>query len=248
MIIAVLSDVHGNLAALEAVLADIEAVLADRSAPAPEKWVHLGDAIGYGPQPDEAVRRLHGLGAVCLRGNHEAALLDPAARQRLNPQLRASFGITEDLLSAEAKRIVAAWPKSVALAGARFVHGCPPDEVETYLFEQSDQALRQAMDRTPEPIAFTGHTHDLELIRISPDRVDRTELAAGTIRLAAGERTIINIGSVGQPRDGDNRAKYAIYDSEAMTVEIRSTAYDVKTTADLIEQRGLPSVYARRLW
>ena len=241
MIIAVLSDVHGNLAALEA-------VLADRAASAPDKWVHLGDAIGYGPQPDEAVRRLHGLGAICLKGNHEAALLNRAARRRLNPQLRGSFKITENLLSTEAKRIVAAWPEFADLAGARFVHGCPPDRVEAYLFEQSGQALRRAMDLTSVPIAFVGHTHDLELIRIGPDRVDRTDPPAGKIDLPPGEKTIINIGSVGQPRDGDNRAKYAVYDSAAMTVEIRSIAYDIKTTADLIEQRGLPSVYARRLW
>jgi diadenosine tetraphosphatase ApaH/serine/threonine PP2A family protein phosphatase len=128
-----------------------------------------------------------------------------------------------------------------------FVHGCPPDSVLTYLFELNDAGLQEIFAAAGWRHCFVGHTHELELIELHDDRIQREALTMGRLRLN-GDKQIINIGSVGQPRDGDNRAKYVLFDSERLELEVRFVSYDIQKTANKIVELGFPRFYADRLW
>ena len=240
MLLAVVADIHANLEALDAVLADIDAA-------APTAVVSLGDNIGYGPDPALVLARLAARGIPSVRGNHEWAVADPARERLFNPQSREALWRTRELLPQELIARVAAYPTSLSLYGCRFVHGLPPNDTATYLFEAGDVTLRRAFARTAERISFVGHTHMLEATALRGREVLRYELGVGDNPLDARERHIVNVGSVGQPRDGDTRAKYGLYDDARAVLTIRAVPYDAKATAAKIIARGLPRRYADRL-
>jgi diadenosine tetraphosphatase ApaH/serine/threonine PP2A family protein phosphatase len=240
MRIAVLSDVHANVDALSAVLADIDASGAG-------KIVCLGDTIGYGPEPEEAVRLLRARNIPLLMGNHEAGLVEPEAEAWFNPQARTSLELTRALLSPESLAFLRGLPRFLVIGPMRFVHGYPPDEVQTYLFEKSEEELFQDLDRLEERICFVGHTHELELVSINGNRAVRQVLQQGTRSLLENRRSLVSVGSVGQPRDRDRRAKYVLFDPTAMLLEVRGVAYDARRTAAKILALGLPEAYASRI-
>jgi diadenosine tetraphosphatase ApaH/serine/threonine PP2A family protein phosphatase len=240
MLLAIVSDIHANLEAFEAVLADI-----DRHAPA--GIVSLGDNIGYGPDPAAVLALLDRRAIPGVRGNHEWAVADPARERGFNPQAREALDRTRELMPPELIARVAALPTSLVLHGCRFVHGLPPNDTNTYLFEAGDTTLRRAFARTPERVSFVGHTHMLEAASLSGREVERYELSLGDNPLAISQRHIVNVGAVGQPRDGDNRAKYGLYDDVSGTLTIRAVAYDIEAVCQKIVARGLPRRYADRL-
>jgi predicted phosphodiesterase len=251
MTLAIISDVHANIEALQSVLADIDEQRADAV-------VCLGDAIGYGPNPEEALCILRERGVVLLAGNHESALVRVKERRRFNPSALAALDKTGSLLSAESVEFIKTLPLSIAAYGILFVHGCPPDSAHTYLFQLSDKALAARFAEYDQDLCFVGHTHELELItlvseleapmRSAEQRLTRDSLLPGSRVLDPLRRYIINVGSVGQPRDGDPRAKYALYSPDSRELEVRCVAYDFKTTSAKIIAAGLPEQYARRLW
>jgi len=240
MRIAVLSDIHGNLEALEAVAAEIRT----REV---ERIVCLGDMIGYGPDPEGVVQLVRRLGCRSILGNHEAALLSAAARQWMNFQARENSVRTEQLLSAESLAYCRSLPRSLQLADAVFVHGFPPESVFLYLFNQSDRRIAHLFASSPATLYFVGHTHGLRLVRQAEGETVRVPLAEGAIRLPAEMGHIVNAGSVGQPRDGDPRASYLIYDSIKKGVEFIRVEYDQVTASRKIRAAGLPEVFAERL-
>ncbi|EHJ47709.1 metallophosphoesterase [Solidesulfovibrio carbinoliphilus subsp. oakridgensis] len=240
MLLAVIADIHANLEAFEAVLAAI-----DRERPA--AVVNLGDAVGYGPDPEAVLRLLAERGIPSVRGNHEWAVADPARESRFNPQAREALARTRELLPPELVARIAAFPTSLSLYGCRFVHGLPPNDTGTYLFEAGEVTLRRAFARTAERVSFVGHTHMLEAASLAGRDVERYELALGDNPLDPLRRHIVNVGSVGQPRDGDNRAKYGLYDDVAHVLAIRAVPYDIEAVARKILARGLPPRYADRL-
>ncbi len=239
MTIALLSDIHGNLEAFERVLEDVASLK-------PGKIYYLGDAISYGPESDASVRLLAGEKIPCILGNHELALVQSRAKQYFNEPTREHFEKIEALLSWEAREYIAAWPRLRREEGMLLVHGCPPDSILTYLFELEDQELKAAMQEQQEAIAFVGHTHELELAELHRGELERREMGQGIYRLGS-EKSLVNIGSVGQPRDGDNRAKYVLYDESAAEIEVRCVAYDVEKTVQKILDLGFPEFYANRL-
>lgn len=240
MRLAVISDIHANLEAFEAVLADIDRLR-------PDAVVNLGDAVGYGGDPEAVLRLLFARGIPSVRGNHEWAVVDPARERGFNPQAREALRRTRELLPDDLLRRIAAFPRSLSLFGCRFVHGLPPDDTGTYLFEADEAALRRAFADTGERVAFVGHTHMLEGASLSGRDVERFELSLGRNRLSPDRRHIVNVGAVGQPRDGDNRAKFGLYDDAAHVLEIRAVDYDAAAAARRILERGLPRRYAERL-
>jgi predicted phosphodiesterase len=240
MRIAVLSDIHANLEAFKAVLADIDELSV-------KQIVCLGDSIGYGPDPEETVLLLRRRGIPSVLGNHEAALLDDEARHWFNPQAKCALELTGRLLSADSLGWLKTLPRFLVIAGARFVHGFPPDDVSTYLFEKSEDELLEELTRMEEPVCFVGHTHELEMVSCTAGRVARRSLAQGYLSMIGSGRTLVCVGSVGQPRELDRRAKYVLYDPGTMAIEVRCVDYDAKSTAAKIIARGLPSVYASRL-
>lgn len=241
MRIAVISDIHANLEAFESVLADI-----DRQAV--EAVIAIGDNIGYGPNPNQVLTRIRTCSIPTLLGNHELAVLTPDLRSRFNPAARRSIEITAGRLSGTSLDLIAGLPKTRILENLRFVHGFPPASPLVYLFQVPDERLKHTFRQMAEPICFVGHTHQLELVAFDGRAIQRKRLFPGTTALAPDVRYIINVGSVGQPRDGTNHAKYAIFDAGQNTLETRSIAYDIAATAAKIIAAGLPRSHAARLW
>jgi len=240
MKVAVLSDIHGNLEALEAVSADLLTRGADRV-------ICLGDNIGYGPDPEEVVRRIRNLGYESILGNHELALLDLRARRWLNFQAQENNIVTAGLLSEENLTYCCTLPKFLAFDIAYFVHGFPPSSVFRYLNRQSDERLAALFATAPFSLLFLGHTHKLQLVRQEHGLIVRRDLSQERLELHQGQKYVVNAGSVGQPRDGDNRAKYLFWDMAAATLEVLFVAYDYPTTMQKLRDRGFPEAYATRL-
>jgi len=265
--IAVISDVHGNLEALTSVLADIDAL-------GVSEILNLGDMVGYGPEPEACVKLLRERGVPSVLGNHELGLAEAQARGFFNPQARKALDRTRELVSDETMMYFRTLPRTMEAHGALFVHGCPPGLVSKYLYELDADALRETFALYPQALCFAGHTHELERISFFPGtesgakpgsgRIERKGLGKGQAQLDGRARHILNIGSVGQPRDGNNKAKYVLWepgqttghtpggtraDTRADTnIEVRFVPYDIARTAARIMEVGLPTVYADRLW
>lgn len=242
MRVAVISDIHGNLEAFNQVLADIEQVGVDAV-------FCLGDIIGYGPEPEAVVHLLRRQQIPAVMGNHELGLASAPYYSCMNENARLSLIITKALLTDESMQYLLALPSTMSVYGSRFVHGCPPASATVYLFDPSERMLQKLFGTYAEDICFVGHTHDLALFGFDGVRVNKAGLTQGIVSLRPGSRYIINVGSVGQPRDRqNNNAKYIIWDSGQNTIEVRFVPYDVAVTADRIIQLGFPEFNAIRLW
>jgi predicted phosphodiesterase len=241
MRIAILSDIHANLEALLEVLSDLDRQEVDGA-------VSLGDNVGYGPEPDRVVRLLRHRGIPSVMGNHEWGLLDRANQDWFNPQARKALERTEELLSKECLAYCRSLPFFWVEGGCRFVHGCPPDDVVTYLFHLSDEEVKALLCDMKERLCFVGHTHDLVMVSMDQQEIAVRKLGPGLHVMEGDGPWLINAGSVGQPRDGDNRAKYLIWEPDNRTLEARFIPYDIRKTAEAIIAAGIPRVYADRLW
>ncbi len=240
MRIAILSDIHGNYEALQRVLEDVERSAVDCS-------VSLGDNVGYGPDPQGVLESLGELKIPSVLGNHELGLVDHSFLSWFNPSARQSLAITRALLTQDSIEMMRGFERNLIRGSALFVHGCPPDSVTRYFFEVYDSEWMRLLKRMPQEIFFVGHTHELAMVEYDGTGVVQRSLACGSHHLEAGHRYVINVGSVGQPRDGDRRAKYVIWDDERELIEIRCLVYDVEKTVRKILDLGFPQINARRL-
>lgn len=236
---AILSDIHSNLEAFEAVLADLD------NLGLPEVFC-LGDLVGYGPDPQAVVELAMSRAINCTLGNHDQAVIDPSCLSWFNPHARAAIEQTSHLISQEATSFLASLPTYLVKHECRFVHGFPPKSVRTYLFEPNDAKLRTTMEAMDEQVCFVGHSHELEIVSFRDGLLTRERLSKGPKNLEPG-RYIINVGSVGQPRDGDRNAKYCLWDTEARLLEVRFVAYDAQATVTKMRAMGLPEANALRL-
>ena len=239
MRIAVISDVHSNLLALDAVLADAGAVDA--------LW-HLGDVVGYGPEPDAVVDRLASLGAIGVRGNHDAAATGGTEIEWFNPDARSAMEWTRGVISGRASAWLAALPERREAAGFTLVHGSGRDPTWEYVTSPAlAQASLAAMDTAH---GINGHTHVPVAYLAVGDRVGRLGPERGApdaaVSLEAG-RLLLNPGSVGQPRDGDPRASYLILDTDAGSASWHRVAYDVAAVGSAMRAAGLPRRLGERL-
>jgi predicted phosphodiesterase len=241
MRIAVVSDIHSNLAALQEVLADIDRSLVDTI-------VSLGDNIGYGPEPEEVLRLIRVRNIRSIMGNHELGVADPSYLSWFNNSARRSLQINLSLLSPVSIDYIRTLAPVFTLDQCLFVHGFPPDSVTTYLFEVSDTQLRKTLSSLDHELCFVGHTHELQLLALDGRTVRHAPVPEGGIYLQEGLKYLINAGSVGQPRDGDNRSKYLVWDSEERRLEGRFVRYDIARTVNGILALGLPRINADRLW
>ncbi|MFO7816276.1 MAG: metallophosphoesterase family protein [Desulfovibrionales bacterium] len=237
--IAVISDVHANLEALEAVWTDIQKHM-------PDRVICLGDIVGYGPDPEEVIRFFMQRNIPTVSGNHELGVAGKTDLHDFNPFGLQAIEISKSLLSEECKKYLAALPQSIHEGELCFVHGFPPDSAHTYLFEADSYMLKKAFEKNPFSHCFVGHTHELELVGLEGDNLARLPLQKGKTSLEKG-RYIINCGSVGQPRDGDNRAKYVLFNRQTKDLEVRFVPYDNAATIKKLLTRGFPETYARRL-
>ena len=246
MKIAVISDIHANLEAFTSVLEDMEDY-------APDAVYCCGDSIGYGPDPEAVIQLVRARGIPQVYGNHELGCMERKELAWFNPMARKAILRTKDMLSERSLAWLRTLPASIApwepgLDSCYFVHGCPPDSARTYLFEIRDDQLPAIFEHTGERVSFVGHTHELCLVSYDGHKATRNDLLQGTVRLRPDRRYLVNVGSVGQPRDSTNHAKYVLWDPIARLLTVRYVLYDIATTAEKILAAGLPEQYARRLW
>ncbi|GAC1622792.1 MAG: metallophosphoesterase family protein [Candidatus Acidiferrum sp.] len=243
MRILVLSDLHANLTALEAAL--------DAAKGRWDRAVCLGDVVGYGPDPNEVVGRIRELSASCIRGNHDKAVADLMASEDFNPVAKAAVKWTRDSLSQENLEWLAALPKGPRESdGIVLVHGAFHDEDE-YVFTPG-QALEGLLD-SARPLTFFGHTHQqggfayqdaqLEVLQVRPREGD----SFAALQIEPDKRYLLNPGSIGQPRDGNARAGFAIADLEHRVVEFWRVPYDISAVQERMQAARLPEPLVYRL-
>ncbi len=241
MRLAIITDIHSNFDALTAALQDIDTRRVDQI-------INLGDFIGYGPEPEQVFAALRQRDIPSVLGNHENAIRNPLTIVQMNSSAARSIELTRRLLTPATLEYIATLPKSVVQNGLRFVHGLPPDAVNKYLTWTPDEEIRQILSTMTAWCAFVGHTHQLAIIELDNFRLTRQRLTQDVHYLKKDSRYIINCGSIGQPRDGDRRAKYVVFDSDQLTVEARFVEYDPRRTAELIHALGFPAENAYRLF
>ena len=237
MTYAILSDVHGNLEALRAVL--------DDAAGRADAVLCLGDVVGYGADPEACVELLAERAQAIVAGNHEYGVAGRLDLGWFNRWARAAAEWTRERLDDDHRAWLAALPLTLEIGDATLVHASPaqPDEWD-YLVTPEDGWSAFAHFATRW--CFVGHSHVPGVWSVGssgPDHEPRPE----TVLSEPGRRYIVNVGSVGQPRDRDPRAAYALWDVAAGRVEIRRIAYDVATARRKIETAGLPRFLADRL-
>lgn len=240
MRIAVISDIHGNLEAFQAVLEDIHTQNVD-------KIISLGDLIDYGPDSELIIQEHIRLKIASIQGNHENALINTALQNSFSAVAYDSLQITRRLLSVESMDYIHALPLSLTLDRLRFVHALPPESVSQYIDHVPPHILGYVFESYPEPVCFVGHTHKLGLYEYSRKKVNFQRLSAGHQDLNFANRYIVNVGSVGQPRDRDKHAKYVIYDDKLNSLSIRLVDYDARSTVRKILELGYPAANARKL-
>jgi diadenosine tetraphosphatase ApaH/serine/threonine PP2A family protein phosphatase len=181
-------------------------------------------------------------------GNHELAVFNRQHLDWFNPMARNSVEKSIAMLSDASMEFIRLLPRSYVGDNFRCVHGYPPDSARTYLFQKMPAHLIKTFNEMAEPICFVGHTHDLEIVDFDGRQVERHPLAQGHTALDPKRSYIVNVGSVGQPRDGNNNAKYVIFDSDRLGIEVRFVPYDIAAVVEKIKSAGLPEVHGRRLW
>ena len=241
-----LSDIHANHAALEAVLRDAETRRYDRA-------VHLGDAVGYGPHPQAVLDTLRDLDATCILGNHDRMLLEYADHRREFKESVVSAALRWQLSRLGEREVnwVRTWRDGVddPDVGARYRHGTPTS-LDDYM--DSVNAARDAFAQWQGRLGFVGHTHMPGVYATLNAPVGEWIKAqpfpdGGSYLVPPSARVILNPGSVGQPRDGNPGASYAIFDTARGSFEVRRVPYDIASTQAAILEAGLPQVLAARL-
>lgn len=235
----ILSDIHSNFEALQAVLAEIDAIGVDAV-------LCLGDIVGYGPSPNECCDLLRAREVIAIAGNHDEAAVDGAGSERFNALARAAIQWTQERLTPENRAYLASLPRERLLDGFGMVHGAPVHHFD-YIMDVLD--AKRALELTDQPLTFVGHSHVAEVYyQDSGGRTFQQRLAhGGRIDIVPEFRYIINVGSVGQPRDRNPQASFAWYDGAAGIVEIRRLTYDVDGVQARIASASLPPPLAERL-
>jgi len=241
MRIAVISDIHGNLEALSEVFVDIEKSNVDTV-------ICLGDMVGYGPDPEGVVQMIMSRKIPTIMGNHELSVLDPSYLKWFNPAARQSILTIIPWLSEESMAFISGLETSLSMYGGRFVHGFPPDSIITYLFQVDEKGLVATFKKMKEKICFVGHTHKMVIVSYDGKKPYRAPMKKGIVHLYEDKQYIINNGSVGQPRDGNNNAKYLIWDTAEHSIEIKYVPYHIARVTNKIIEAGLPKSHAARLW
>jgi predicted phosphodiesterase len=240
----VLSDIHSNIDALDAVLADAQSV-------PPDAVLVLGDLVGYGAEPEMVVGRVRGLAPVAIvRGNHDKVVAGIDDASGFNPLARRSVTLTRSALSDASLAYLAALPRGPVLVDplVEICHGAPFDE-DWYLHDEFD--IIEALSAATRNVCLFGHTHVPFAGTLEGDDRLRVLSAGGgdleAVAFSNGGQYVFNPGSVGQPRDGDPRAAYGILDTDARTMRFHRVVYPVERARDRILEAGFPKQLALRL-
>ena len=234
---AVLSDIHGNIDALRAVLADA----AERA----DDVLCLGDIVGYGADPTPCVDLIGTRARAVVTGNHERAVTGRLDMSWFNRHARAAAEWTREHVDADGIAWLDALPLTAEIDDATLVHASPrqPDEWDYLVTEEDGLA---AFGAFATRLCFVGHSHVPAMWSFGSSGPDY-ERGDVDVTLDAGRRYIVNVGSVGQPRDRDPRAAYALWDVDARRIQVRRVPYDVAAARAKIEAAGLPRFLSDRL-
>jgi len=239
MRVLLLSDIHANLVAFEAVLAEAEGQW--------ERLWFLGDLVGYGPQPNECVERLRALEPLALSGNHDWAVLDKLDDEDFNSDARYVARWTRRGLTADNRAYLNTLPPLRVEAPFTLAHASPRHPVWEYILDLPTALENFAHFDTP--CCLVGHTHVPAVFALDEKTggVDFALIEHGDVLDLSRHRLIVNPGGVGQPRDGDPRAAYALLDTEAMRMTFHRVAYDIAATQALMREQKLPRRLIKRL-
>jgi diadenosine tetraphosphatase ApaH/serine/threonine PP2A family protein phosphatase len=234
---AVVSDVHSNIEALDAVFASLR----DDDA-----LLCLGDIVGYGPNPNECVEKIRARATATVLGNHDVAAIDNFGLAYFNPAAREAMKWTQSVLAPENLAWLDSLGYEFRMPDFLLVHGAPVNYFE-YILDKA--AAARAFAGTDAPLIFIGHTHIAEVYAQKQDgAIEHAHLQqGGEIALEDGVRYLVNVGSVGQPRDLNPRASFGFYDSAARTVTISRVEYPIARVQEKIASAHLPDALARRL-
>jgi len=235
----ILGDIHSNLEAFEAVLRD-----ADDRGGFDKIWC-LGDLVGYGPDPNDCIERLRQFEHVCVAGNHDWAAIGKIDTADFNPVAAQACSWTAQQLTAENVEYLQSLSLNICQEDFTLVHGSPREPIWEYLL--STEGAQDSFAHFETAYCLVGHSHVPLIFELIDSKVVY-EMFPEDASLELGKRRlIINPGGVGQPRDGDPRASYALYDTEARTIYHYRVEYDIQATQTKMEKRGLPMPLIMRL-
>lgn len=237
MVYAILSDVHGNLESLERALS----LTAEGDA-----VVSLGDVVGYGPNPNECVAMLATRSSHAVLGNHDLAAVENFGVENFNRAARTAMGWTQHVLDEASRQWLNALPYELRFPDFLLVHGAPVNYFE-YILDKATAA--SAFERTDAAIVFVGHTHIAEYwSRDADGAIGHKHMQhGGSLQLEPDKRYIIDVGSVGQPRDLNPLASFVRYDSDARSVEWIRYEYPIEAVQKKMREAGLPAYLVDRL-
>ncbi|HPF69092.1 MAG TPA: metallophosphoesterase family protein [Candidatus Krumholzibacteria bacterium] len=236
--VAILSDIHSNLQALRTVLARAEQLDCDTI-------LCLGDIVGYGARPSECLELMRSLDAVCVQGNHDALVSDSSQDLGFNPRSLAAVAHNRRLLTAEQLAWLGALPTRRELTDGTVLSHGSPDDRDRYLLAgiDLDREVEEQERRHGPGLTFFGHTH----LPVCHQGGELRPQGPGTIELAPSRRVLVNPGSVGQPRDGDPRAAFVLWDRPAGRLVFERLDYDIEAARAEILAAGLPERLGDRL-
>ncbi len=238
---AILGDIHANLAALEAVLLAVDADGVDHI-------LQVGDVVGYGAAPKEVIQVLRERDVMVVKGNHDAACVGELDTRLFNRDARAGVRFTEGQLERDEVQWLKDLPLVAKTEHCSMAHGTL-NRPEQFEYVQSIGDAEPSLDIMEHPVCFVGHTHvPVTIMRLLEDPHRTSYTIERGVDLSESSVALVNVGSVGQPRDEDPRAAYAIYDSETQRVDMFRVDYDIEREADRIVRAGLPKMLADRLF
>jgi predicted phosphodiesterase len=235
---AILADIHSNLNAFRAVIDDI-----NRRGGFQRIWC-LGDIVGYGPEPHECIQLLREYDHICVAGNHDWACIGKISTEEFNQVAAEACDWTQRKLNDDDIGYLSDLPETVIKGDFTLVHGSPRNPLTEYLI--SDLDAEENLSYFNTPYCLIGHSH-VPLVFEKNDIVIFTRLVEGVPVELGDNRVIINPGGVGQPRDNDPRAAYAIYDSDSGILEHFRVEYDIQGTQEKMSEAGLPQLLITRL-
>ena len=237
----ILGDIHANLSALETVLACL-------AKDGVDQLVSVGDVVGYGAAPRQCIALLREAGALVVLGNHDAAVIEQLDMMYFNAYARDAVLWTRRAIAKEDREWLGELPLARHLEHCSVAHGTLY-RPELFDYIQTPEDADPSLDMMPLPVCFVGHSHvPVTLMRLRDDPTRTAYTVDSEIDLDEACRALINVGSVGQPRDEDPRTAYALFDSELGRAWIRRVNYDIEREADRIRRAGLPPMLADRLF
>jgi len=235
MRIIIISDIHGNLEALNRVLEYIDKLEGEK------RIVCLGDIVGYGPDPAECFNIVTSLTDTICLGNHEDAVLDTDYDYQINMYAREAIKWTRKILNEEIKNVITNLPLKITENSVLYAHASPDDPM-LWKYITNHRNAYSSLIEMEHSLCFVGHSHIPGIYSYK-----KTERGGKKDVISKKDRTIVNVGSVGQPRDGSPMLSFAVYDDDNWNVEIIRLEYDYHKTMKKIEKANLPIYLAERL-